>query len=334
MTMAFDDLRSVSGYWLGPPVWFESPRPEPLAIPGLPEQSLTVYRRLLDRGGEAVVSTAGVVLFDFAGLEPDDPTAKELATSPFPDSPRTAAASVVAPRRVELLNAHQLCLLDAIGVLESDEDVWSPDPRPVGVRTLWTGLSVEQVTIPNDELTTYLAFLRDTPPTLRRAFTFRGDTIDRSFTTYEQVLAVPVAPRACHCLLHAADHYHHWRFDQALMLAWAAAEALLAELWARYAEDAAQAAGHTLNSNRRRKLTGREFTSSVVSENLALAGIIDQELYDEIARVRAARNRWAHGLDPVTEQPAASAFFAGQTLVGLLTGCQLNVGIGLAAPNM
>jgi hypothetical protein len=256
MTMAFGDLRSVSGYWLGPPVWFESPRPEPLAIPGLPEQSPTIYRRLLDRGGEAVVSTAGVVLFDFAGLEPDDPTAKELATSPFPDSPRTAAASVVAPRRVELLNAHQFCLLDAIGVLESDEDVWSPDPRPVGVRTLWTGLSVEQITIPNNELTTYLAFLRDTPPTLRRAFTFRGDTLDRSFTTYEQVLAVPVAPRACHCLLHAADHYHHWRFDQALMLAWAAAEALLAELWAHYAEDAAQAAGHTLNSDRRRKLTG------------------------------------------------------------------------------
>jgi hypothetical protein len=77
-----------------------------------------------------------------------------------------------------------------------------------------------------------------------------------------------------------------------------------------------------------------EFTSSIVSENLALVGIIGQELYDEIALARAARNRWAHGLEPVIERPAASAFFAGQTLVGLLTGCQLGVPIGLGAPRL
>jgi hypothetical protein len=276
----------------------------------------------------------GIVLLDFDGLEPDDPTAKQLAAAPFPDSPRTAAGSVVAPRRVELLNAHQLCLLDAIGIRESDEDIWSPDPRPVSVPTLWTGWSAERIGTSTHELAAYLAFLHDTTPVLRRMFTFPAKVLDRSFTTFEQVLRVPVAPRACHCLLHAAYQYRRWQFDQALMLAWAAVEALLTQLWIDHAETTAQAAGHPLSADRRRKLTGPEFSSSVVGESLVLAGIIDHALYSEIARVRAVRNRWAHGLDPVTEPPAASAFFAGQTLAKLVTGCQLNVSLYLAPPRL
>jgi hypothetical protein len=271
---------------------------------------------------------------DFDGLEPGDPTATQLAAAPFPDSPRTAAASVVAPRRVELLNAHQLCLLDAIGVRESDEDVWSPDPRPVSVPSMWTGWSAERIGTSTHEFAAYVEFLHDTTPVLRTAFTFPPEVLDRSFTTFEQILRVAVAPRACHCLLHAADQYRRWQFDQALMLAWAAVEALLAQLWIGHAEAAAQTAGHPLSADRRRKLEGREFTSSVISESLALGGIIDQALYNQIARVRAARNRWAHGLDPVTEPPAASAFFAGQTLVKLVTGCQLNVFLGLTQPRL
>jgi hypothetical protein len=332
--MAFDQLRSVSGYWLGPPVWFGSRQREPLAIPGLPEQTSVACRRQLRHGGEAVGLLGGIVLLDFDGLEPDDPTTAELAAAPFPDSPRTAAASVVAPRRVELLNAHQLCLLGAIGVRESDEDLWSPDPRPVSVPTLWAGWSAERIGTSTDEFAACLAFLQNTTPVLRTAFTFPAEVLDRSFTTFEQVLRVPVATRACHCLLHAADQYRRWQFDQGLVLAWAAVEALLTHLWIRHAEAAAQAAGRPLSADRRRKLTGREFTSSVVSEHLALAGVIDHALYDQIARVRAARNRWAHGLDPVTEPPAASAFFAGHTLVELVTGCRLNVHLRLAQPRL
>lgn len=83
----------------------------------MPWQGSTAYRHPFRRGGEAVVTVTGAVLFDFGGLEPDDPTVKELAATLFSEWPRKAAASVVAPRRVELLNAHQLCLLDAICTL-------------------------------------------------------------------------------------------------------------------------------------------------------------------------------------------------------------------------
>jgi hypothetical protein len=108
---------------------------------------------------------------------------------------------------------------------------------------------------------------------LRDVIAIPAKTIERSFATFEQILEVAIAPRACHCLLHAADHYRHWRFDQALTLAWAAVEALLADMWARHIEDTAVATGHVLSARRRRRLTGREFTSSVVSESLALAGL-------------------------------------------------------------
>jgi hypothetical protein len=331
--MASNDLDSVSGYWLGPHL-FGSPSSELLASSRMPWQGPTARRHPLRCGGEAVVSETGVVLLDFSGLEPGDPTAKDLAAAPFSDWPRKAAASVVAPRRVELLNAHQLCLLDAISQLYSGGEGWSPDPRPVSVLTLWTGPSTERIVPPNAELPDYLSFLRARLTVLRDVITIPTRAIERSFATFEQILEVTVAPRACHCLLHAADHYRHWRFDQALTLAWAAVEALLAHMWARHVEDTAVATGHVLSNKRRHKLTGREFTSSVVSESLALAGLIDQDLYDMIARARAARNRWIHGLDPVTEPPAASAFFAGQKLLDLLAGCRLRVAIGLSGPSV
>jgi hypothetical protein len=145
--MASNDLDSVSGYWLGPHS-FGSPSSELLASSRMPWQGPTAHRHPLGRGGEAVVSETGVVLLDFSGLEPSDPTAKDLAAAPFSDWPRKAAASVVAPRRVELLNAHQLCLLDAISQLYSGGEGWSPNPRPVSVLTLWTGPSTERIVPP------------------------------------------------------------------------------------------------------------------------------------------------------------------------------------------
>jgi hypothetical protein len=332
----FGTIHSVSGYWLGPPVWFGSPRPEPLSVPGLPDEALFAYRRLLAGGGEAVVAAAGIVLVDFDGLEGSGPSDKDLNARPFAHSPASAMASVVAPRRAEILNAHQLCLLDAIGIRESDEDVWSPDPRPVSVPTMWSGWSADQIGVQrNDELGAFLKFLHDTTPIARQLFTFPPEVLDQSFTTFETLLGTPVAAiRACHCLLLAADHYRHWRFDQALTLAWAASEAVFTQLWMDHAAGAANAAGYPLNSERRGRLRGPEFTASVVIESLAIAGIIDRTLHKDLTAIRGTRNRWVHGLEPVPESAAASAFMTGQALVGLLTDCHMTVPLTLAAPRL
>lgn len=332
--MNLDKLLDVSGYWLGPPVWFGSARSEPLALPGIPGQHLCAYRRILENGVEVVVTQAGLVLMNFAQLPPEDPTSRQVAGAPFADDPHLVAASLAAPRRVEILNAHQLCLLSAIGTRESEEDIWSPEPRPVSVPTLWTGVTEDPVTIPSTEVRAYFAFLTETSTVLRTMFTFPPEVLDRSFTTFEGLLAVPIATRVCHGLLHAADHYRHWRFDQALILAWSGVEELLNIAWENHFTASAAAHGHKLNKERRDLLTGRDFSNAVVLESLALAGVLDPELYADLSQVRRARNRWAHGLDPVTANAASTAIGVGLQVLDLVTGVQLDVPFGLPSPNL
>lgn len=334
----FGTIYSVSGYWMGPPIWFGSAHPEKLMLPGLPQpEQLSAYRRTFAAGGGANATESGLVFIDFTGLEPSDFSDKDLGNAPFPSQSRTlAVASLLAPRHVEMLNAHQLCLLDAIGARESKDDFWSPDPRPVTVATLWSGQSDDRVGVQHqEEVAAYLRFVQKTSTFSRQAFTFSAETLDQSFTTFEKILAAPeVVIRACHCLLLADDHYRHWRFDQSLMLSWAASEALFTQLWIDHASAAADAAGHALNAKRRTKLVGADFTASIILEVLAIAGVIDRDLYNKLSAACAMRNKWVHGLESVPDSVAAEAFFAGQELVRLLTECDLDVPVTLISPRL
>lgn len=329
--MSFANLHTVRGYWLGPPVWFASSHREPLSVPGVPGQDWAVYRRSLNKGGELAVSEAGVVLIDFSGLDRGEPAQAELESAPFSDDAKLATASVIASRRVELLNAHQLCLLAAMGVRESEEDIWSPDPRPVSVHTLWHEVDGSPA-MPMNEAHEYGRF-RDTPTVHRIMFAFQAKVIERSVQSFEQLLDVPRAPRACHGLLHAIDHYRHWQFDQALILAWTTCEAMLGVLWERYFTDSAKRAGLTLNHDHRKKLKSSEFSSSVILENLTLAGCVAQELYDELVKARGARNRWVHQLERVSQASVSSAIFAGVALVSRAVKVDLDVSLSLTPPS-
>lgn len=335
MATSAGETHSWCGYWLGPPCWFGPPNPEPLGIPGLPAEVLSAYRRVLASGGDAVVSHNGVVLIDFQGLDVD-PTPSELAVAPFGDDPQRGMASVLARRRVEMLNAHQTSLLTAIGTRESEEDVWAPHPRPVNVRSLIRARDSDQVTVPPPILRELIEF--STPSQFsnvqRSLFRVTPEQTDQAFDMFERLIsAPPVAISAPHLLLHAAHRYTRWEFDQALIAAWAAAEALLAHLWLQHVEassDESKRHGYRLNKDRRRRLSGDEFTASVVGEVLALAGTIDQALYEHLAVARSARNRWVHGLRTVPSSAVESAVAAGESLLQLVSGVEVTLPLMLA----
>ncbi len=319
----------MSGYWLGPPCWFGSANPGGVEILGLPRDMRSVSRRTLRSGGDAAVTSNGVVLIDFTGLDGPEPTQGEIDQSPFGDDKTMGAASVLAQRRVEKLNAHQLCLLTAIGTRESEDDFWSPQPRPVEVETLVHAQDDGTLTAPPEIWRDVLEFATPTTNSIfqRSLFNVPLDKVDRSFDMFEQLLGgPPVAARAGHLVLLAADHYRRWRFDQALMAAWTAAEALLAVLWERYVDDSAASparTGYVLNKKRRDRLHGADFTTSIVAEVLSLVGVIDQELFDQLSHARSARNRWVHGLAPVAHDAASSGVCSAERLLEMTTGVHL-----------
>lgn len=112
-----------------------------------------------------------------------------------------------------------------------------------------------------------------------------------------------------------------------MIAAWSAAEALLAGLWERYIADRAAAEapnGYVLTNDRRRRLT--DLHASTMAEILALAGVIDQLVFDDLARARSARNKWVHGLTPVGPDAGESAIRSTQRLL------ELTLGVHLAAP--
>jgi hypothetical protein len=327
--MGIANVNSVAGYWLGPQCWLGPVQSESVDIPGFTQVVLAgAFSRPLSAGSSAVVTRNGVVLIDFTGLDTLDPKPHEIMQAPFGDDKRQGLASLLTQHRVEMLNAHQLCLLTAIGTHESEDDFWAPQPRPVEVETLFHGSAQGNVAFPiNIEVTK--ALLAFAPSTLQKAlFNVPVTTLDRSFDMFEELVnGPPLAARTAHRVLLAADHYRRWRFDQAVIAAWSAAEALLAGLWERYIADRAAAEapnGYVLTNDRRKRLA--DLRASTIAEILALAGVIDQLVFDDLTRARSARNKWVHGLTPVGPDAAESAIRSAQRLL------ELTLGVHLAAP--
>ncbi|SHK56253.1 hypothetical protein [Actinacidiphila paucisporea] len=94
-------------------------------------------------------------------------------------------------------------------------------------------------------------------------------------------------------------------FSSSLITAWTVCETLLQQNWVEYMT--AQGSPSGLSSARKQKLTGRDFTASVVSEILALADLIDAETLSRMDKVRKARNAWMHSVKPPPYEDAIAA---------------------------
>lgn len=103
----------------------------------------------------------------------------------------------------------------------------------------------------------------------------------------------------------------HWEFNQfnytgATIESWVVLEKLINMLWEKYITSS-KTKGVKINSERKEKLTGRDFSASIITEILSLAIIIDNKTYNTLTKVRQARNHWMHGLKNIQEQDAINA---------------------------
>lgn len=126
-------------------------------------------------------------------------------------------------------------------------------------------------------------------------------------------------------ILHAFYLHESGKYEASHIAAWTISERCIHEQWKRHlAElDNRQTTSETkkfINSERKQKLTGRDFTASIVSEFLSLSGLLPFEKYQLVSRVRQKRNDWLHKLDTIDREAAAEAIVLAQFLL-----CQTGV---------
>lgn len=122
-------------------------------------------------------------------------------------------------------------------------------------------------------------------------------------------------------LLHAFYLHESGKYEASHITAWTIAERCLHELWKTYLHE--RDAQHTtpgsdekfINSERKQKLTGRDFTASIISEFLSLSGILPFDKYKLASRVRQTRNDWLHKLHTIEREDAAEAIVLAQFML-------------------
>jgi hypothetical protein len=116
-------------------------------------------------------------------------------------------------------------------------------------------------------------------------------------------------------ILHAFHLHDSGKYEASLVSAWTVAERCLNQIWSSHLDDAerkhtAELGGSDrkfINADRRTKLTGRDFTTSIVSEVLSLNGLLSFEQYKLTCDVRQTRNAWLHKCHAIGRSDSGAA---------------------------
>lgn len=103
-------------------------------------------------------------------------------------------------------------------------------------------------------------------------------------------------------ILVAVDNYNVANYSVALVQGWFLIELFLNMCWVDFLAEqqvSSPGDGPRINAERRKILTGRDFTASIISNVLELTGRIETDLFKKIDRLRKARNVVSHDLDRV-----------------------------------
>ncbi|MCB0184590.1 MAG: hypothetical protein KDE31_10000 [Caldilineaceae bacterium] len=128
------------------------------------------------------------------------------------------------------------------------------------------------------------------------------ETVTKAIKAYEALTKDPTALRLLDMLAIAQSDFHSGKHNPSVVLAWFVIESLLNIEWSRWLDSMNGEVGETsggqrvmrINSDRKQYLTGRDYTASIISQNLELLGILTYDDLTHITEVRQNRNAIAH----------------------------------------
>lgn len=135
-------------------------------------------------------------------------------------------------------------------------------------------------------------------------------------------------------LFWAHSQYGENFFANALILSWAACEKMIAYLWSQFLRSKKGARGdrERISASRLKKLEGRDFSASVVTEILELSDVIAFDLFSGLDEARRKRNSWLHSLEAVTDRDASNALRTATALYHVATHIELRPAVSRTVP--
>lgn len=328
-------ISNAVGYYLRPTVWIiDAPteRTGDIDPTSLDEELLRIP---LDCGIIVAAQRQGLFIFDFTNWAPGQAIADGRASESFDETAR------VQLNRVEVLNAHLACLYSAISTFQKfclDKMSAVPDDLIYKKSIDDAGMSFGNPIVGALALAPFRSTYAAGVP---RAFDWRlatrsptieRPTIEASLVQLNAIIQHPseLALPLCAFVTQAAESYENHNYSLCLVIAWTICERLLFVRWEEVLKDNRNREfdGRIVNfvtGKRKEKLTGRDFTASVVSEILSFLARLPFELYGNLNEVRRDRNDWIHGLKPVTRERAKLAFDTSLGMLAEVLEVELNI---------
>ena len=327
----------ILAFFLYPPVWVikpppaEGPSPISVDVRAMEDE---VYRRKIPGGIEVKVTRDGLFVFDFSSWArcQRPPEVENMVDFDEEVSGRVGKA--------EVMNAYLVCLYSAIIRIQR----FNPEKMTVTLSDMIAMRSFDSRDMVAGSLkclpwvqARYPSQYPSTIPPgldwriLARSFAIEKPTLDQSFELLEAILKRPYdTGTALTALLNSAcktfEDHDYWF---SLVVSWSLSEKILQSLFESYVdanrEKAVEGKSITfINAERRKKLLdGRDFTASVVIEILSFLDVFPLQLYNDLSRVRRARNNWIHNLKPVSRKEAELGVNVAVQLFRELTGIDL-----------
>lgn len=329
---------AICAYYHIRPVWvIEEPSATERRQGTLEELTRDVYRGQLSNGIRTRVRRDGLFIFDCTNWT----EATELLIPAYSLGSDNRVPTIVSQAnqeeikrvllRTRLMNVHQACISSAhskfqgatqlgrlcdpsryLGLARFEDNIF-PIPEvahePVN-RFVYDHLSMRQGDIG--------------PRSGRRVL--EREVIEYSFKLLDEILQCEVDDILVliEMIYRAGIQHSESRHEEALISTWIVCERLLNISWEKFLQNGD--GGH-VNSKRKRKLLGRDFTASVLAEILEMNGSIPNDLYEEVEVVRKKRNDWMHGLKEIGHGDSGRAVHTAQNLLGRVSGVEVSVSL-------
>lgn len=248
-----------------------------------------------------------------------------------------------AHNRSMLLNAYQLCLNSAHSfVKKRSTGLGAPVQSTYLVHlTDFTNPISLLYASPNEPYCIYVnnavdSIAKRNPKAINSRRLIEHDVIHYSFNLLNQILKSnnKNAVKITEMLYWAHHRYSENAFSDSLILSWAVCEKLINHLWGDFVRTKKGVINgvERVNKDRVKKLEGRDFTASIVTEVLELSGVINFELFRGIDDARRKRNAWLHSLNAIEDKDASSAMRTAIELFQVATGVALRPAISRTMP--
>ena len=340
----------VEGYFRVPAIWIGKRPPDATVTSLGPEvHNSEVVARQLQAGLEVRALRDGTFLFDFASWDLAPQIVIPGYRIPFPGLPHrppveTEDASSESERyavlRAQAMNVHQSCLATSewllmgtshgVGLPLTAEDTLKGmnfmdcsqyDSGAHNMRSVYRNIWNQSISVEVKD-----AWHRRT---------LDVDVVHHSLDTLDEILTVGDPAnliQMVEAVYLASCRYTEGRFGEAIILAWATCEQLLAKIWDRFMRDI-QSSGR-MTKKRRSRLEGRDYTVAVRAEMLELGAGFDYELYRQVELARKARNDWTHEMKVPSTAQLHSVMRAAEALFEEVYGIRLRFPLNAGSPGV